>query len=131
MKKILFIFLGGISFLIGTIGIVLPFLPTVPFYLLTAFLLMRSSEKLHEKFIHSKYYQHYVKTLLIEKKIDNKSLIRIFLTIFLVFLIPAVLVNNLLMRISLAILYVLHVILLTRYFKKGKITRKNKELEEL
>ena len=34
---------------LGTIGIALPILPTVPFYLLTAFCFANSSERLHTR----------------------------------------------------------------------------------
>lgn len=37
LKKAFFIALGCVSLALGTIGIVLPILPTVPLYLLTAF----------------------------------------------------------------------------------------------
>ena len=118
IKKALYIGLGGISFVLGTLGLSLPLIPTVPLYMLTSFLWLRSSEKLYGKFIASTYYQKYVQELIIEKKMTNKGLVRLFLMIFIVFLIPGILVNNLVMRISLVIVYVLHLIFLTLYFKK-------------
>ena len=47
MKKIVFVTLGCISLALGVVGIVLPILPTVPFFLLTAFCFAKSSERLH------------------------------------------------------------------------------------
>ena len=53
LKKAFFIALGCVSLALGTIGIVLPILPTVPFYLLTAFCFANSSERLHTWYIGS------------------------------------------------------------------------------
>ena len=50
LKKAFFVALGCISLALGTIGIALPILPTVPFYLLTAFCFANSSERLHTWF---------------------------------------------------------------------------------
>lgn len=132
MKKWLFIALGSITFALGTIGIFLPFLPTTVFYLLTGFFWLRSSEKLYQKFIQSKNYQKYIKETLIEKKITNKGMIKMFLMILVIFLIPGILVNNLIMRISLTVVYIAHVIGLTWYLKgKEKKQPKAADLGEM
>ena len=60
LKKAFFIALGCVSLALGTIGIVLPILPTVPFYLLTAFCFANSSERLHHWFIHTTVYKKYI-----------------------------------------------------------------------
>ena len=60
LKKAFFIALGCISLALGTLGIVLPILPTVPFYLLTAFCFANSSERLHDWFIHTTVYKKYI-----------------------------------------------------------------------
>lgn len=39
---------GGVALTCGTVGIVLPLLPTVPFLLLAAFCFSRSSDRLHD-----------------------------------------------------------------------------------
>lgn len=39
--------IGGLSLMLGVIGIAVPLLPTVPFILLAAFCFARSSERLH------------------------------------------------------------------------------------
>jgi uncharacterized membrane protein YbaN (DUF454 family) len=130
IKKSLFIILGGISFGLGTLGLSLPFIPTVPFYMLTSFLWLRSSEKLYNKFVQSTYYQKYIQELIIEKKMTTKGLVKLFAMIFIVFLIPGILVDNLVMRISLVVVYVLHLIFLTLYFKKKERKNMSVRVEE-
>jgi len=52
-----FWFIGGaLSVILGVIGIVLPLLPTVPFFLLAAFCFARSSEIAHEWLINHKTF---------------------------------------------------------------------------
>lgn len=130
IKKSLFIILGGISFVLGTLGLSLPFIPTVPFYMLTSFLWLRSSERLYNKFVQSTYYQKYIQELIIEKKMTTKGLVKLFAMIFIVFLIPGILVDNLVMRISLVVVYVLHLIFLTLYFKKKERKNMSVRVEE-
>lgn len=59
-KKILYIFLGTLSLVVGIIGIVVPGLPTTAFLLLTAALYVRSSERLYKKLISNKYLGPYI-----------------------------------------------------------------------
>lgn len=63
-KKMLFIVVGCISLALGTIGVVLPILPTVPFYLLTAFCFANSSQRLHDWFLGTTLYKKYIGTYL-------------------------------------------------------------------
>lgn len=58
MKKIVFVTLGCISLALGVVGIVLPILPTVPFFLLTAFCFAKSSERLHSWFLSTRMYKN-------------------------------------------------------------------------
>ena len=46
--KVVWIVLGFLCLGLGTIGIVLPILPTVPFYMATLFCFAKSSKKLHD-----------------------------------------------------------------------------------
>lgn len=45
--RILWVILGSLCVALGTVGIAVPLLPTVPFMLLAAFCFARSSERLH------------------------------------------------------------------------------------
>lgn len=57
MKRLVFIIVGCITLGLGTIGVVLPILPTVPFYMITLFCFANSSEKLHRWFIGTNLYK--------------------------------------------------------------------------
>lgn len=58
--RVIFLVVGCISFALGTVGIIIPVLPTVPFYLLTAFCFVRGSEKFANWFLNSKLYKNHV-----------------------------------------------------------------------
>jgi len=59
LKPILVLF-GTMSLGLGIIGIVVPGLPTTPFFLLSAGLYLRSSEKLYKKLLSNKWIGPYV-----------------------------------------------------------------------
>ena len=58
--KIIWIVLGFICLGLGTIGVVLPILPTVPFYMATLFCFAKSSERLHQWFTETKLYKRHL-----------------------------------------------------------------------
>ena len=60
LMRYLWLGIGMTALALGTAGIVLPLLPTVPFYLLAAFCFAKSSERLHRWFAATKLYQKYV-----------------------------------------------------------------------
>lgn len=121
MKKGLFMVLAAGTFSLGTLGIFLPFLPTTVFYLVTGFLLLRSSDKLYGRFIASDNYRKYVEEPIIRKNISTGNMIKMFIGIFFVFLIPFLMVDNFVMRVTLGIVYTAHVIFLTWHLKfRGK-----------
>lgn len=60
--RIIFMLLGFICLALGTIGVVLPILPTVPFYLATVFFFANSSQKLHDWFTGTKLYKKYLES---------------------------------------------------------------------
>ncbi len=56
-KKIVYIVLGCIGLALGTVGVIFPVLPTVPFYMLAAFAFAKSSKRLHTWFVGTKLYK--------------------------------------------------------------------------
>ncbi len=57
VKRLIFLILGCICLGLGTLGIVLPVLPTVPFYMATLFCFTQSSRRLHDWFIQTDLYK--------------------------------------------------------------------------
>ena len=62
VKRLVFLILGCICLALGTIGVFLPILPTVPFYLATVFCFANSSKKLHDWFIGTKLYKKHLES---------------------------------------------------------------------
>ncbi len=67
LLKKLWILLGGTCLALGTLGILLPILPTVPFYLATVFCFAKGSERLHGWFTKSTLYHRYLESYVKEK----------------------------------------------------------------
>lgn len=57
LKKLIYLTLGCLCLALGCVGIVLPILPTVPFFLVTVFCFANSSQKLHDWFVGTKMYK--------------------------------------------------------------------------
>lgn len=58
--RVLFLVIGIISLTLGTIGIFLPIIPTVPFFLLTAFCFVRANERFANWFLNSELYLNHM-----------------------------------------------------------------------
>ena len=71
--KIIYVILGTITLVLGTLGIFLPLLPTTPFYLLTAWFYMRGSDKLYHKVMNNKYFGSIVRNFQVDKSIPLKA----------------------------------------------------------
>lgn len=73
LKRIIFIVIGCVSLGIGCVGLVLPILPTVPFFLLTVFCFANSSEKLHNWFVNTKIYKKHLDSFVKKKGMTVKT----------------------------------------------------------
>ncbi|WP_158734884.1 YbaN family protein [Alteribacillus sp. YIM 98480] len=133
LKKALFITLGSVSIFLGIIGIILPLLPTTPFLLLAAYCYARSSKRLYEKLLHTKYLGTYIKNYRAGKGIPFKSKIIAVLVLwisvsFSIFLIVPLAIVQILLFIVAA--YITYYIMSLKTYKKqenSSIVSKNKK----
>ena len=79
--RYIFLTIGAISFVLGTAGIVIPLLPTVPFYMLTLFCLARGSERFHKMFLESSLYQKTVGAYERDKALTLRAKLSILLSV--------------------------------------------------
>ena len=83
IRKIIFIVVGCICLALGTVGVVLPILPTVPFYLATAFCFANSSERLHNWFVNTGLYKKHLQSYVEKRGMLLKTKISIITTVTL------------------------------------------------
>lgn len=61
IKKNLLFLLGGLSLILGTVGIITPLLPTTPFLLLSIYAFGKSSEKCHKFILENRIFGQYIR----------------------------------------------------------------------
>ena len=84
IKRITFVGLGCVSLALAVIGVVLPILPTVPFLALAAFCFAKSSDRLNNWLINTKFYQNNLADFKAGKGMTVKTKTRILVTVTLV-----------------------------------------------
>ena len=73
LKRLVFLIIGCVSLGLGCVGIVLPILPTVPFFLLTVFCFSQSSQKLHDWFVNTKMYHKHLESFVQKKGMTART----------------------------------------------------------
>ena len=69
-RRMLIAGIGLIMFAIGTIGALLPVMPTVPFYLVAAFCFAKSSERLDNWFRNTQLYKKTIGTFIVGRQMS-------------------------------------------------------------
>ena len=75
--KIFWIIAGFLCLGFGTLGVLLPVLPTVPFYMATVFCFAKSSRKLHDWFIGTALYKKPLDSFVRERAMTMRTKLRI------------------------------------------------------
>ena len=119
--RYIFLTLGAISFALGTAGIVLPLLPTVPFYMLTLFCLARGSKRFHKMFLESSLYQKTVGAYERDKALTLRTKLSILASVTTIMAIGAYFSQNMpVALIVMGLVWIGHVIALAFIVKTKK-----------
>ena len=87
IRRITFVVLGCISLALAVLGVVLPILPTVPFLALAAFCFAKSSDRLNNWLINTKFYQNNLADFKAGKGMTVKTKTRILVTVTLIMVV--------------------------------------------
>ncbi len=126
IKRMAYLIGGFLCLGLGTVGVLLPILPTVPFFLLTVCCFAKSSQKLHDWFVGTTLYKSNVEPFLEKKGMTWKAKISVmmFMTVLMVFGF-FMMKNAVIGRILLATVWVGHMI----YFSVVVKTMDRKDVE--
>ena len=98
IKKYIYITVGFIAFALGTLGVILPILPTTPFLLLASYCFAKGSDRFNNWFIETKLYKNHLDSFVKESAMTLKEKLCIVGFADFMLMFPLIILDSLFMK---------------------------------